>query len=303
MYKTLITGAGSSISVEDKAFYGGFKLLNQVLKMVSIDNKFRENLQRSGFDENTINYFFIELTHFMVNSRKSTIDEFISELMYFPEHSHLREDLVKIGKYAVFYCICEMEYEFKKSYKPGAKTSWLDLIKDDYNDNPSHKIITFNYDRLIEFLLDKEGKKIFHVYHTIKLEHWKFGEIPNSIHDFGKHLGDWLIANDRVRYPKQNDITGFDHVIKHLQPLNFIFGFSFDMFNVRNVGLTNNAIRNNYCNLFDEIDAKKDDYKTRRELTHEVRKSIPEAYFSYFSSEDFIKEVYLKTQYEDIFKK
>ena len=239
--KTLITGAGASMDV-CKAFKNGETLLNDIYKLISLNEEFRSQLQKDGYSLDVLNLFCDELNSFREYGHRKSIDEFIGELMTFPEYESLkREHLIEIGKYCIIYSILIMEDAFLKSYNElNHKENWIDIFKKEFEGNGNYKIITFNYDRLLEHLIFKsDSQTINHVYGTIRLKHWDFGRIPKSIKDFEKpdgktHLGDFLIVNDRVKYPKSSGQIGFDHVAGQLQKWNGVIGFGFDFFNIRN---------------------------------------------------------------------
>jgi hypothetical protein len=302
--KTLITGAGSSIAIDSDCFYDGIMLINNIKTLLSND-LFVSQLAKYFSSQDVLNSDFIinqfrsDLnTYVNLKDVKLSIDNFLSEIMIYPEYTEpVRSQMVLVGKYAIFYEVMKMEENFKNRFMAQSNIrNWVLDYKQELDRHNNNIIITFNYDRLIEYLLGSEYKnRILHVYGTIDIENWEFGKVPNGIGlnrgnneiDF-RHLGDFLIANDRVRYEKTSGIIGIEHIAQRLQMYNFIMGFGFDFYNVRNLGLFNNSNRKIYANLY-PTDGKETAFCKRRQLTYEVRKMIPDAYFTYFDCSEMIK--------------
>jgi len=310
--KTLITGAGSSIDIDCNSFYDGNRLLNEVYNLVNADIEFRKQILI--YFKDTLNdsatsdlliMFCDDLDKFRnikepeCKKQIRTIDEFLGDIMIYPEYLFPDKDnLIAIGKYAIFYAVMKMEKSYLESEKGNVNENWILQYKKEFHSNPDNKIITFNYDRLIEYLLNENCQsRILHVYGTVSLQHWKFGKIPkgigNGVDEIKyEHLGDFKIVNDRVREPKSSAIIGIERIAQSLQRLNFVMGFGFDFYNVRNLGLLNNSNRVVYANLHpNKEDTKETGFKQRRLETDKVRRMVPDAFFTYHCCFQFINMI------------
>lgn len=295
LYKTaLVTGAGSSIDISP-SFLSGETLLMEIYKLVCKNHEFIKQLKRDKFLSEQIESFQTELYNFINFSSKKSIDEFLYEIMNFPEHIRHRETSIEIGKYAIFYCIMKMENGFvMHTEKLDSKLKWMERLKKYYIDHPECIIVTFNYDRLFEKYIDDTQARIHHVYGYIGLNNWEFGRIPESINDVRKHLGDFLIANDRVREKKEDVELGIERISKLLYCEDvFIMGFGFDYFNFWNLGFTEYTTRKIHINIFNIIDEDKlDRFSERRVLSDKIRRLLPESFHYYNTCSEFIHELF-----------
>ncbi|MBK8414666.1 MAG: hypothetical protein IPL22_09345 [Bacteroidetes bacterium] len=320
---TLVTGAGSSIDIDKTSFFSGIELIEGIIDLTANINDFTNQtcnyLRFKGennpmeiieeFNEDLKYYFKIKNSSESGYSeseenkiKRGSIDEFLSEIMVFPEYSgKTRDYFVDIGKYAIFYKVMEMENKFFGRYPAGVTTNnWILDFKELLDINKDVIIITFNYDRLIEHILGKEYEcRVLHVYGTVSLSNWPFGCIPGGIGSNKsaneieyRNLGDFKIVNDRVREPKTSGIIGIERIAQRLQQLNFVMGFGYDFYNVRNLGLLNNSNRTVYTNIF-PTDDKAKGFMQRRGKTIEVRKMIPDAHFTYNDCKQLVE--FIKT--------
>lgn len=294
--KTLVTGAGSSIDICD-SFLSGQELLINIFDLFN-DDLFKKQIigftQKEGaITIEIIEYFKKHLKLFIDNSYKKSIDEFLSEIMTFPEHEKNRDLLVIIGKYAIFYSILIMESKYLEKLKSGECKSkeWLKVLKDDFSSGALNNIITFNYDRLFENYFEiKNSANILHVYGTISIDKWAFGKIPNRLDEVYSFLSHFKIVNDRVPHETVKSFggSGIGYIYNSIQDQCFIMGFSFDFFNVRNLGLLNVSNKHIYGNVYD-TNQESVYYKDRRRITDEIRRLVPEIRLQYSSCDSFIQ--------------
>ena len=211
----LITGAGASFDVYN--YFGlGKDLIKQIIDRKKKKKEFRDYfMKEKNVEPGELNTFCNNLKIYSQQSKTKSIDEFLTEVELFPEYDDVREQYLLIGKAAILFHITGWEGHFKNAYKAGKveiKNSWIaEIIKfienqnllDAYKStdlvNDSLMILTFNYDRLLEYCL---------------LEHFNYDDsIRNWIHSNIIHIYDDLTLNDMLmddglEFGFQNDRIG-----------------------------------------------------------------------------------------------
>jgi len=147
---TLILGAGASAPFR---FPTGYQLLQQVLSLThpsSLSNQM-QNFAPLGHKQNEIIQFYNEL----LRSGKQSVDSFL-------EH---REEFIEIGKTAIAMALISFENEWELFKHDG--NSWYEYLFnelntqfDDFNENKL-SILTFNYDRSLEYFLLTALKNLY----------------------------------------------------------------------------------------------------------------------------------------------
>jgi len=293
--RTLVTGAGSSIDICN-SFLSGKDLLVKILDLFN-DEFFRNQILNIQVKEGVIShevieYFKNQLQLFIKHSEKKSIDEFLSEVMTFPEHNQYMDLIVVLGKYAIFYSIVVMENAYLLKMQTGEcqPKSWLNTVKEEFISGDISNIITFNYDRVFEHVFNVgNSEDILHVYGTITIDKWPFGKLPININDVYSNLGNFKIVNDRVPHETVKSFggSGISYVYNSIFDQCFIMGFGFDFFNVRNLGLLNISNKHYYGNIYDH-DQESVFYAGRRKMTEEIRRLVPEIKLQYSSCDKFI---------------
>jgi hypothetical protein len=299
LINTLITGAGSSIDVSS-CFLGGTDLLNDIIRSLRTE-KFRQQLAdretvHGVISNDVIDYFLNQLLAFREdteNNEKRTIDEFLSQVMVYEEHGTHRDLLIQIGKYSIFHSILTMEHDFRtERHDRGEEFScWISLIKSEFRSGVLDNIITFNYDRLLEHFLEiPASDRIKHVYGTISLDNWGFGEMPRDITDIDYLLEEFKIQHEMTPYEADSTFlgSGISHIYHSLGNSCFLMGFGFDLFNVRNLGLLNNLNKQVHGNLFEHT-GQAVNFQKKRKQSEYIRRLVPAISLHYLSCEHFIQ--------------
>lgn len=294
--KTLITGAGASMDIHN-AFKSGKELLKAILNDVSdlksgycewvLDWKGTES---ANIDKNRILSFHHHLNLFVNSDSGKSIDQFISEVMHYPEFESHRESFIYIGKFAILYNIHNWEEKYSKI---PFEYNWLNKLANHLIAEVRKKniiqLVTFNYDRMLEFHLSKsllnEIPKIHHVYGTLYSDPGTFGKLPEVNAIQTKEMGNFLIANDRVKWDNsyQTPNRKGDKV--------YFMGFGFDDFNCRQIGLQNHTASQLIGNIFTKVEPG-GNFTKRRTETDRIGRIIPEIDFTFLSCSEFVDFIF-----------
>lgn len=329
---TFVIGAGASKAINPE-FGLGIELLNSIISNVNIP-PLRDFLKRKLGDEIKLSEFASDLREYTENSDSPSIDQFVSEVHEFPEFMEKRESYSNIAINSIVHYILKYESSIlsQEYYESNfSKKSWINPLVDwmkenDFFDNPKNnnylKIVSFNYDRTIEYLLLKhfaDRKKevyrfieesIVHVYGDIgsldenSINHISLGGVDSDLYIFESNRIKLLYnarSNDDVLINKsQHYISTLDNPFyKQLFHSNFaeakdqqvcFFGFSFDYLNCVQLNLTTTSknIPKFYANLHPfEFDYG---FKFRRKNANYLRKIRTDFNFSYFDAQHFVEE-------------
>lgn len=180
MRTVLILGAGASY---DYGFPLGEALIKNIREFVSnINSDESELLKKIGHSNSTISDFHRAL----YKTGRNTIDTFLSS----------KPQFIEIGKDSICIEILKREHEYplRTVENNWYKLLYNKIIEDDFSliNNTSLTIITFNYDRSLEYYLIDTLKSDFNdeiavkVFNKIKIVHihGKLGELPLTDGEF-----------------------------------------------------------------------------------------------------------------------
>lgn len=315
---TFIIGAGASKDISP-VFGTGVEMFHQILDSVAgrskdFDDKLNYFLLHGlNLDYSDVVTFVNAMEDYKKNVKIPSFDEFMSEIRRFPEYNNSRNSFEKIGQYSLIRCVLKWENSLRTA--GGARSStWIHMlieyIKSNklWSSNNHIKIVTFNYDRVIEFVMLNDGgtdrdeiiewckNNIIHVYGYIG-----YINDPNFYHDLSGSLSfgnptfdintlEPFMNNIKMQYDDRLDIKESNEaadIVANAQNIS-IFGFGYDFNNCRHIGLNQNLIgKRIYTNInpFDDPN-----FQYRRAITHQIRTMQPNAIFSYNSCTKFIQD-------------
>jgi hypothetical protein len=315
---TFIIGAGASKDISP--FFGtGVEMFNQILDSVAgrskeYDDKLNYFLMNGlNLDYSDIVSFVTAMEDYKKNVAIPSFDEFMSEIRRFPEYNNNRNKFEKIGQYSLIRCVLKWENSLMTvGYSRGS--TWIHMlinyVKSNqlWKSNDHLKIVTFNYDRVIEFVMLNDGgtfrdeiiewckNNITHVYGYIG-----FIKEPNNYHDLPESLSfgnptydlnmlEPFIKNIKMQYDDRLDSNGSTLAADIVANANniSIFGFGYDFVNCRHLGLNqqlNGKMIYANINPFDDPN-----FLYRRSLTNKIRAMQPNTIFSYNSCTKFIQD-------------
>jgi hypothetical protein len=334
----LIVGAGASKDLNSE-FGLGSDLIQQ------IENRVTENRDLVTFftkvkniDYGVLQTFKNNLSNYRKESKFKSIDEFLTEVAIFPEYINWREEYLFIGKISILFHITGWESHFKNLFSvDNLKNTWIgevinylnsENILEHYNTGKviqsSLRIITFNYDRILEYCLTEYYKKyepkfskaivqwinnyVTHVYDELDYTKGElsFGHLNSDLQEIEKHIDKIKIAYDSREF-RLNKKLSLTNISKEVElPENIIqldvitnpylgtIGFGFDYFNCRNIGLTSRD-KNISANLI--VKDQSGTFENRRNLTNTIRTMFPNVDFTYSTCKDFLKDLFAKPSY------
>lgn len=330
---TLIVGAGASRDIY--ADFGlGIDLLQQISDRVTDKTSTNERylsrllMEELGFDYSDLWQFVYHLEEYKKNARSPSIDEFLVEIETFPEFAALKEKFLKIGLISIMFHILgwewSMELHFRHPFEAILEKTWAwEIIQFIEKNNlfeksaSSLQIITFNYDRTIEYLLSKYFKEknkeneikkwiynnVFHVYGKVgDLDELEFGFDHSKIKALEKYIDKFQtiyqqrnkeIGKDIV---KSNDVKINDAIGESIiANSNYLaaFGFNFDYFNCRQLGLNNIDSMGGNQKLIANIFPYNDDgFIKRREMSLQIRKMTKKVDLKFLSCKQFLQFIF-----------
>jgi hypothetical protein len=325
----LIIGAGASKDI----YYGfglGYELINCITESLSEKNSILSKGLMSLKDDQKISYsdiwqFVFHVNEYIKNVENPSIDEFLNEIETFPEFIGLKDKFILIGQLSILYFITEWEKEMAKYHTFPENVivtdSWLkELIKIIEekklltSNEHSLQIITFNYDRSIEFILGQYFKynnkgtqindwlenNIFHVYGRVsKMNEFQFGTEDNNIKRLLNFKNNIKTIFSNRSFLETRTVKKGDRIIENADYLTVIansgtiaaFGFGFDYFNCREIGFDNFFIEKTLnANLFPFNDTG---FKRRRSETDRVRRMVRRVDIKYLTCGEFLGSLYI----------
>lgn len=320
---TLIIGAGASKDLNPSEIGSGADLIRDISDRVTdrtspppnkpnlSDILLNKHFHRIDAELTfpLLSHFVYRLDHFIKTKTNPSIDEFLNEIETYPEYEKLRADLLFIGYFAIVFHI--LGYEGKAKEKLDEPEQWLFELKryiDRFNilsKNPEKRlnIITFNYDRILEYFLHQHYKEacmefcsnnIIHVYKRIGRLEWESptreeGMIPfaspnNETETFEKHINDI-----ELMYRNRKNLCEVKIAKKMLIDSDsvYCFGYGFDKINNRllELSLLERIGENLKANIYPGGDPH---FTYRREMA-EITKSISQkADIHYKSCKEFL---------------
>jgi hypothetical protein len=234
----------------------GADLLNDILERVtdrnvSIRERYFSNiLNRLGFNESIRQAFTIQLEEYLSSTPNQSIDSFLNFVNVTPGLAHRREDFLRIGKIAIAFHVLGYEGGCIGS-AAFQQTSWLDILNDFIGKGEEIKIITFNYDRLVEeFLYRRRGNSIIefcntsvtHIYNHIAPLAWQdtskfvmFGHPNNDARLLDEYRDTPILMyeNRNAGNPSRDRARNW---IRQAETI-FFMGYSFDQYNNESLSL------------------------------------------------------------------
>ena len=328
----LIVGAGASKDLHNE-FGLGSELIQQIESRVA-DNRDLVTFftQQQNINFGILQTFKNNLAHYRQESKFKSIDEFLTEVSIFPEYRDWRDEYLKIGKTAILFHVVGWEEHFKNILEPEMiQHTWVgqiikfledENILDHYkNAKVIHsylRILTFNYDRTLEYCLLKYYEKykpdyldavkswienyVIHIYDELDTaaSQLGFGHPNNDLSTLIQYIDKIQVAYDSRGYKLKKTIrltnssaTFFqeDYIQSEVSSTLILgsIGFGFDYFNCRNIGLTK---RNN--NILANIIVKDNEnsFDNRRYMTNSIRSMFPSVDFKYMPCKDFLEHIF-----------
>lgn len=297
----LVIGAGASHDLCPN-FGLGSKLIGEILVLTRKRNPFYSGLiNELGIPQIIVDNFNENLVRYQESDDSPTIDEFLTEIETYPEFRGQKLLFSTIGKLAIFQCILNWESKFIKRYpKMNLNETWVSKIEP-YIKNVNAKvdgntlfIISFNYDRLLEWILENHFnvkrnvfERIIHVYGKLS-DSLEFGKTDYSLTELLMHIGDIeTIYQYRSNGNKNSELY---RGVMNIRNDIYFMGFGFDFFNLKNLNVIDNGTplirrRNVYTNLYIEESYP---YVKRRKETTRIRSIIHNPKFSYYKCSEFI---------------
>lgn len=247
----LVVGAGAS-----KAFnvnMGVGSDLREDIRMrvtdqnVPVDQRYFSKLleYKLGFKPSIREAFTYELEKYVRATPNGSIDSFLNYVNVTPSLNTQRSDFLRLGKIAIAFHVLGYEGGCLGS-AAFQNRSWLDVLDDIIYPNGSNiKIITFNYDRLIEeYLYRRQGNKairfceesVVHIYNKLAPLAWQnnsrfvmFGHPNNDARLIDEYHGTPILMYDS-RNEKNSLKEQAQRWIDDSQLILFM-GYSFDNYN------------------------------------------------------------------------
>lgn len=331
---TLIIGSGASKDINE-TIYTGEELIkgiaDRVTDRTSPEKEYlSEKLEiKLGIDSKTRERFLIHLENYRTNPHiaNPSIDEFLNEVNNFKEFETDRNVFLRIGYVLILAHVFGFEGQEKDATQKAMfeKNTWLSILPEFIEKNKllntpfdKLKIITFNYDRIIELYLLKKynnskeirqfiDENILHVYGRAgaldglqlrKLEDDSIEKIipfgfPNDqldkIDDIKKHI--------KVIHEKRNDASFLKTMKEEIATSTdiFAFGYGFDTTNNSRLGFQNiNTLKQRLvANVFSNKSSAFD-FNQRRKMTEKIRAAIPDADIHYGTCSEFLEYFFKK---------
>jgi hypothetical protein len=331
---TLVVGAGASKALHPE-FGLGIDLVNEIISRLNqpiLEGRIYSKYSNKVDLDRLIN----ALSEYKENVSNPSIDQFINEINDFPEFFDVKEDFTNILNDCIKYHI--LGYEGRILVSDYSKvisfeSTWLHKLicwmkEIDFFGSKINfkrlKIITFNYDRTIEFFLYKyfpNNELLVSEYISESVVHI-YGSIGTSLNfmpsqekiQFGARNDDienWQSENIRLQYDKRNfnaeimykcqlyiNTLSKDSKIGITEKwfsdpadLQVCFmGFAFDYLNCQRLNLS--AVEIKKADYFANIHPRKFDYgfNYRRETSGRLGNIRPDFNFSYIEANDFINQ-------------
>jgi hypothetical protein len=320
----LVIGAGASKDL-NQGFHLGPELIKDISDRVTdrtspTQRNLSNLLQRLGYDDSVCQDFVGHLDKYAHEAEFPSIDEFLNEVSSYPEFRLSKERFLQIGKFSIVFHILGSEGALRNLGL--APSSWIRsliaFIKsarllESGEPGIDLKIITFNYDRIIEYFLYSSEvtrdhpevvkrfltNSVVHVYGKIGSLSW---QDPNDFFEFGED-------NDRAEkiFSKKNAIslmysernnrerTGAEWLHSIETDNVCVFGFNFDLINTRLLALENLGIVNPNAKLIANVyPHHADGFKNRRLMAKRIRELRHDAEITYLTCREFLEYVFAK---------
>lgn len=274
---TIILGAGVNKEINE-SISTGIELLhdvaNRVTDRTAPGGEYLSNAIKryTGLEPQVFENFLMHLDHYNDTVESPSMDAFLHEIETFPEFERDKDNFKKIGMLMILSQVVGWEGSetvTKLEKERIERKTWLSVLSDYIRTNklihgPKLKIITFNYDRILEWYLKAEfgeqgcqfvNENVQHVYGRIAnypgLERKK-----NEVDiDFGLENSKFEVL-DRLKDNIQlmRDIVNTETIksaVSRAKKL-IILGYAFDSTNNQRIGLTEykNHHAKMICNVY-----------------------------------------------------
>ena len=193
-------------------------MINHFLKFkgINLDYKTYNKLQTNeAYWINKINLFKDEFENYIDGPNSGTIDYFLQ--------NQIDTEFVDIGKFALSFHLIGYEDAILQKKLYDSNSHWLGVFIEKHieniykNNEQSFKIITFNYDRTIEYYIYQHLTEKLSIPETDAISFIDFR--LEVIHVYGK-IGnlEWQNKTDYVKFGEKNDESKFvEYAIKNIQ--------------------------------------------------------------------------------------
>lgn len=307
----LVVGAGASHDIH-KEFGLGKDLIEQIEARVTSNKEFINYFtEKEKIDFGILQTFKNNLENYHKESHFKSIDEFLSEVQTFPEYEPWRNEYLKIGYAAILFHITGWEGSFKFEDE-NIQNTWIHeiIVFIEKNNLLEHgkvdkslQILTFNYDRLLEYCLimyykNKDAKKlnaikgwiknnVIHIYDDLEIEQLEFGTNNDDINHLLKFQDKIQIAYENRGFELKSDVKKLIRKLNHEESKVGCIGFGFDYFNCRNIGLSERK-HDIWANVI-VPEIEKGSFQNRRITTNRIRTMLPKVKFHYWTCKKFTK--------------
>lgn len=217
MGTTLILGAG--VNKEITLEFGlGSDLISQIRDRVTDETSpagrecLSKNLESQipEFDKDLRTSFHKHLNEFMTKMKNPSIDAFLDQIDIYPEFNDVKDLFIRLGRCLILSHILGWEGESKKNLDlelDGKRRTWLSVLGDWIEENealeivtkhPLH-ILTFNYDRVLEYYLLKRFDKVKVTYwmiHNVRHIYGTLGQLEGGVPFGASSKVDFAFTND-----------------------------------------------------------------------------------------------------------
>jgi hypothetical protein len=327
---TLVIGAGASKDINHEISTGEELIKDIANRVTDRTSPFNRNLSKEleeqlKFPIEKLVKFLTHLDNYINSVQTPSIDEFLNEINTYPEFENDKDDFLTIGFVMILAHVFGFEGAItKKIIDEDIKTkklTWLSTLCNyiDKNDilnkksNIELNIITFNYDRIIEYyLLNKYEysdeiiefiyKRVHHVYGRAgSLDKLKPKELNDGTTEIVSQFGEYnsklkefketYVNHIKIIYDKRNDTESLKPIIRDSKKI-LIFGYGFDSINNVRLGLLDYGDKGNpedfkvniYSGGYPNFN-----FPYRREMAKKVRSLVLDADIHYESCSEFLK--------------
>jgi hypothetical protein len=316
MHKTtLIVGAGVNKEIWAECDLGSELIKNiadRVTDRTSPNNHyFSTRLDKIGLDPDVREKFVRALDNYKNEVKVPSIDAFLDEVESFPEYQNLRDNFKKIGRLAIVFHVMGYEGTTTKSNINNdivVEKTWMsrvcNLLKEKVINEPREidlNIITFNYDRILEYYLlnwFRHSKPIIKfIDDKVKHFYGRIGCLEGLKVEADEKTISFDLGNDKIEvieqikdsiqliHQERADKGPMKEIIAQSDEI-WIMGYGFDATNNRLLGL-NSLLEQQKANMKVAVYPGLN-FAFRREMTEIIRDINFEADIRYLGCSEFI---------------
>ncbi len=317
---TLIIGAGANKEINHEIDLGADLIKNIGDRVTDRTSHKVKNLSlflnRIGLSSEIRDEFVKKLDVYISEVPTCSIDAFLDEVETFPEYKDLKEDFLRIGRISIIFHV--MGYEGQNTINNikkdlSDKKTWMSTLctfldEKVFIPNPAYdlSIVTFNYDRILEYYLLEwfKNKKLEVAKNFIDMKlHHVYGRIgylaglkpltpeePLIEFNLGNNniqIIDEIKNNIKLVFNLRNETAEIKETITQSEKI-LIMGYGFDSTNNRRLGLHKLEDINPKFKVA-VYPSEKLDFKNRRNLTETIRGVFMDAEIHYCGCLNFIR--------------